>query len=320
MATIGVDLGGTKIGSALLADGDNLLFHHKILLGHATGDEVGGLIRDRIRYLLAEAAQIGVSVTAAGISVPGICRPDGTVWAPNLPGWENYPLLAQLQHSFPGIDFYLTNDRACYILGEVWKGKARGCKEAIFIAVGTGLAAGILVNGEVLNGAHGVAGAIGWLGHNRPYDEKYIPMGCNEYYASGEGIVRYAREVLAARPAYRGVCRTAESLTASLLFEAYDQNDEVAVEVVRNTVAYWGMTVANLVSTFNPEKIIFGGGVFGGHASRLLEDIYKEALQWGQPVSMRQVELACSEIGEMAGLYGTLYHALQSENKKQRHA
>jgi glucokinase len=319
MAIIGVDLGGTKIGSALLADGDNLLFHNKILLGHAAGDEVGGLIHDRIRYLLSEAVQIGVPVTAAGISVPGICHPDGTVWAPNLPGWENYPLLAQLQQSFPGIDFYLTNDRACYILGEVWKGKAKGCKDAIFIAVGTGLAAGIMINGEVLYGSDGIAGAIGWLALNRPFEEKYVSCGCNEYYASGEGIARYARELIAARPDYKGVFKSGKEPNALNIIEEFDKDEEIAVAVMNNVIAYWGMSVANLVSIFNPEKIIFGGGVFSNNGSRFLDAIYAEALKWGQPISMRQVQLACSEHGDLAGLYGAIYHVLQAKKGRQRH-
>lgn len=320
MAIIGVDLGGTKINSALWSAGDQITCHNKIYLSGAKGDEVGELILTRIQFLKAEAGKTGKTVTSVGISVPGIYyATTGNVWAPNIPGWDNYPLLEKLQRSFTAIDFYITNDRACYILGEVWKGKAKGCKDAIFIAVGTGLAAGIMINGEVLYGSDGVAGAIGWLALNRPFEEKYVSCGCNEYYASGEGIARYAREVIAAKPDYSGVFKSGKEPNSFNIIEEFDKGEEIAVEVMSNAIAFWGMSVANLVSIFNPEKIIFGGGVFSDNGFGFLEAIYAEALKWGQPISMRQVQLACSEIGDLAGLYGAIYHALQTEKKRQSH-
>ena len=320
MAVIGVDLGGTKISSALLSGADQITCHHKTYLNKAKGDEVGELIKTRIQFLLAEAEKTGETVTSVGVSVPGIYyTTTGNVWAPNIPGWDNYPLLKKLQESFPAIHFYITNDRACYILGEVWKGKAKGCKDVIYIAVGTGLAAGIMINGEVLYGSDGIAGAIGWLALNRPFEEKYIPVGCNEYYASGEGIARYAREVIAAKPDYKGVFKSGKEPNSLNIIEEFDKDEEIAVAVMNNAIAYWGMSVANLVSIFNPEKIIFGGGVFSNNGFRFLDAIYAEALKWGQPISMKQVELACSENGEMSGLFGAIYHAIESETRKQRH-
>jgi len=320
MAVIGVDLGGTKISSALLSGADQITCHNKVYLNKAEGEEVGELIRTRILFLLTEAEKTSETVTSIGVSVPGIYyATTGNVWAPNIPGWDNYPLLSKLQESFPTIHFYITNDRACYILGEVWKGKAKGCKNVIYIAVGTGLAAGIMINGEVLYGSGGIAGAIGWLALNRPFEEKYIPVGCNEYYASGEGIARYAREVIAAKPDYKGVFKSGKEPNSLNIIDAFNKDEEIAVAVMNNAIAYWGMSVANLVSIFNPEKIIFGGGVFSNNGSRLLDAIYAEALKWGQPISMKQVELACSENGEMSGLFGAIYHAIESEKRKQRH-
>jgi glucokinase len=320
MAVIGVDLGGTKISSALLFGADQITGHNKVYLNKAKGDEVGELIKTRIHFLLAEAGKTGETVTSVGVSVPGIYdATTGKVWAPNIPGWDNYPLLKKLQETFPSIHFYITNDRACYILGEVWKGKAKGCKDVIYIAVGTGLAAGIMTNGEVLYGSGGIAGAIGWLALNRPFEEKYIPVGCNEYYASGEGIARYAREVIAATPDYKGVFKSGKEPNSFNIIEEFDKNEEIAVAVMNNAIAYWGMSVANLVSIFNPEKIIFGGGVFSNNGSGFLDAVYAEALKWGQPISMKQVELTCSENGEMSGLYGAIYHAMESEKRKQRH-
>jgi glucokinase len=92
-------------------------------------------------------------------------------------------------------------------------------------------------------------------------------------------------------------------LSAQDIFAACDRRDPVAKEVVAQAVEFWGMAVANLVSLFNPEKIIFGGGVFGPGA-KLLGDIYAEAKKWAQPISIKQVKLYASKLGGDAGLYG----------------
>ena len=99
-------------------------------------------------------------------------------------------------------------------------------------------------------------------------------------------------------------------MTAKDIFEAYESNDKLAVAVIDNAIEYWGMAVANLVSIFNPGKIIFGGGVFGP-ALKFLDAIYEEAKKWAQPISMQQVKLEAAGLGNDAGLYGAGYLAIK---------
>lgn len=306
MALLGIDLGGTKLALALLTDTGQMLSRETVPLQGRQGTAVGALLAGNIRGALEQAAAKGITVNSIGICVPGISyQQQGTVWAPNIPGWENYPLLEEAQRASGNLPVTIDSDRACYILGEQWLGNARGCKDAIFLAVGTGIGAGILVNGSVLRGAHDIAGAIGWMALQRPYHKKYIPCGCFEHYASGNGMAALAAETAARRAAYEGPLKTApgRELTCKDVFAAYEQRDPVAKKVLRQCVAYWGMAVANLVSLFNPEKIILGGGVFGP-GLQLIPDIYKEALRWAQPVSVRQVSLEGSALEGAAGLYG----------------
>lgn len=313
MSVIGIDLGGTKINSAVFLKKGEIHGFQKVYLNERKGEEVCKLIKVQIASLILESSKIGETVTLVGISVPGIYFNDtGNVWAPNIEGWDNYPLLIELEETFrsENITFKIANDRTCYILGEVWKGKAKGCQNAIFIAIGTGIGAGILVDGKVLYGSNGIAGAVGWLGLNKPYHKKYISYGCFEYYASGDGLTRYANEVIASKPNYSGVF-THEKINSYNLIKEYENNEEIAVLVINNAIEYWGMTVANFVSIFNPEKIIFGGGVFG-EAVKFLDKIYLEAKKWGQPIAMQQVKLESSENGILAGLYGAAYLALNS--------
>ncbi|HRN57376.1 MAG TPA: ROK family protein, partial [Agriterribacter sp.] len=95
------------------------------------------------------------------------------------------------------------------------------------------------------------------------------------------------------------------------VFDAYNAGDQVAVKVMRDCVQYWGMASANLVSLFNPEKIIFGGGVFGP-ALRFLPGIMEEARRWAQPVSIEHTRFEPSALGNEACLYGAAFLALKN--------
>ena len=310
MSVIGFDLGGTKLSGAVFSKDGKIISKETVLLEKRKGNEVGSLIKEQVKKLLSNHSD----VEAIGVSVPGISySKTGNVWAPNIPGLDDYPLLKVIKEpAGEKIRVTIDSDRACYILGEVWQGSARGCKDAIFLAVGTGIGAGILVNGEILRGSNDIAGAIGWMALDRPFQEKYISCGCFEYHASGEGLAKVGKEFLQKEINYEGILNIKKEnhLTAHDIFEAYNQKDPLAEKVIRQAIEFWGMAVANLVSLFNPEKIIFGGGVFGP-ALRFLDDIKSEAKKWAQPISINQVKLEGSMLGGDAGLYGAGYLALK---------
>jgi glucokinase len=280
-------------------------------LGDRKGHEVGDLIANVVRTY---AGPTNNDLRSIGVSIPGIShRETGTVWAPNIPGWDDYPLLNEIGSVAGGIPVTIDNDRACSILGESWLGNARNCKDAIFLAVGTGIGAGVLADGQILRGAHDIAGAIGWMALQKPFLMKYISYGCFEYYASGDGIARLTREMLASEQGYTGILRNQGTgqATALHVFAAYEDKDPVATKVIGLCVEYWGMAVANLISIFNPEKIIFGGGVFGP-AIKFIPQIKDEALKWAQPISASQVTLVESALGGNAAIYGAGFLALHN--------
>lgn len=314
MSLLGIDLGGTKLATAVFTEDGSLLLREHVPLEGRSGTAVGKLITDNISTLIKETDSKELNISSIGISVPGISNVGkGTVWAPNIGGWNEYPLISEVREISGDIPVVIDSDRACYILGEVWMGNARGCKDAVFLAVGTGIGAGILVNGEVLRGSNDIAGAIGWMALDRPFKDKYIECGCFEYHASGEGIAKVARDRLAEDSTYSGVLRNRDpqSITASDLFNAFEAGDLLAVEVIEECIEFWGMAVANLVSLFNPEKIILGGGVFGPGV-KLIPAITKETGRWAQPVSVAQMTLEVSSLGGDAGVYGAGYLALRN--------
>ncbi len=312
---IALDLGGTKISAALFPTQGEPTHRATVALKGRTGHAVAALLVEQARALLEAAERDGESVAGVGVAVPGIYRAaTETVWAPNISGWNDYPLVEELRAAVPdGVTVHVDSDRACAILGETWRGGGAGARNAMFLAVGTGIGAGILVDGQLVRGVGDAAGAIGWLALDRPYREGYQAVGCFEYHASGPGIASKAARLIDANDSYDGRLRHRDSstVTAQDVFAAYDDRDPIAVRVLDEAVTYWGMAVANLVSLFNPETIIFGGGIFGP-ALMFLERIREEAVRWAQPISIRQVEMRASQLGDDAVLYGAARLALST--------
>jgi glucokinase len=118
--------------------------------------------------------------------------------------------------------------------------------------------------------------------------------------------VKVAHELLAEDRTYDGVLRhqaASSELTTADLFAAYERHDAIARRVIDDAIELWGMASANLVSVFDPETVVFGGGVFGP-ALRFLDRIRDMAVRWGQPISTRRVKFTGSTLGGDAGLYG----------------
>ncbi|MEO5804639.1 MAG: ROK family protein [Verrucomicrobiota bacterium] len=313
---VGIDLGGTKIAAAIFSSTGNILHKEVVLFGNKTGHDVGKLIHKQIQNCFLTSKSRRLNICAIGVSVPGISnQKTEKVWAPNIPGWKNYPLRAEIISTLKDkrISVTIESDRSCYILGETWQGAAKNCANAIFLAVGTGIGAGILVDGKILPGANDIAGAIGWMALQKPFRAEYISCGCFEHHASGEGLVKVAKELIAADKKYPGGLKN-KKFTAFDIFKVHDAGDPIAKMVLEQAIEFWGMAAANLVSLFNPEKIIFGGGIFGP-ATKFLPSIFAEAKKWAQPISIQQVKFEPSKLGGDAGLYGAAYLALRTLRK-----
>ena len=318
MSVLAMDLGGTKLAVGVITATGDLVTEEKLLLGSRTGKAVGELIADQCKQYVEIQQKSGDPIQSIGISIPGISdEKAGTVWAPNIPGWEAYPLIREIEEITENLPVHVSGDRNCYIAGEYWKGNAQQCSNAIFIAVGTGIGAGILADYKILSGSNNISGAIGWMALERPFDSSQHAAGCFESMASGTGIVSVAKKLLEKNTTYTGVLKDipVSEIKAHDLFSAYSKQDEIAIKVFNQCIELWGMAVANLVSIFNPEKIIFGGGIFGP-AIQFIPAIEQEAKKWAQPISMQHVSIEASALGSHAGLYGAAWQALQHKKQK----
>jgi len=305
---ISIDLGGTKLWIGLFSESGECLKEQRTALDDLKGEAVGAFICSKISEVTACQTE---RLSAIGVAIPGMYDPDhDRVWAPNIPGWEAYPLKARLRQCFGNIPISIEDDRTCSILGEVWQGKAREAANAIFITVGTGIGAGILSGGSVIRGASGTAGAVGWMALEDEYKALYESFGCFESYSSGDGIARLAQSLIEQTPDYNGMLRREIPLQTAAVFKAAEKEDPVALHVLTYCTAAWGRAVANLVSILNPEIIIFGGGVFGP-ALKYLEDIKAEMQKWAQPLAAGRVRMVGSGLKGLACLYGAAWSAIQ---------
>lgn len=317
MRYIGIDIGGTKVFIGIFNESGELLNSDSTLFDGRSGKEAGALVLSFCDKVLSDNGIAKDEDMSIGVCIPGITySKTGCVWAPNIPGWDNYPLYHELKGHYPQAVVTIESDRTCYILGEVTMGAAKGCDNAIFMAVGTGIGAGILIDGHILHGASDIIGAIGWMALKPPYDTFYDQCGCFESHASGDGIAKQAKIFLTQDQEYCGELRNIplEEVTSHHVFAAYDRGDALATRVIDQAIEMWGMAAANLVSLFNPEMIIFGGGVFGP-AAALIDKIYAESAKWAQPISIKQTKFVATQLPKMAGLYGAGGVAIQTIKK-----
>ena len=300
LAVVAIDVGGTKIASGLFLETGACLMRNRM----PTPQDSCEASLDRIVVLAAEAAQAlppSHRLAAVGLAVPGWVKQDaGTVWAPNIQGWDHIPLKEKLQTRLPA-PLHIESDRSAYVAGETWLGVARGLEDVVFLAVGSGIGAGILVKRRILHGHDDLAGAVGWLALNPCFQQLYERMGCFEAEASGNAVGRKARDSLN-HP--RG-----PEITSREVVESAEAGDKMAHQLLEEVSVYLGMGVANLVSTLNPQMVVLGGGLFRS-GSYLLKLVRSEFRRWAQPFAAGRVRLELSTLGEDAGLAGVARLAL----------
>jgi len=302
----GIDIGGTKISAALFTSQGKISGRRRIPVEKGPADRPVRQIAGLIRHLEDKARKQGGELRAIGLCIPGIVfARSGRVWAPNIPGWDLFPLRERLAVKTK-IPLVLDSDRSAYVLGEQWCGAAKGKKDVVFLAVGTGIGAGILSGGRLIRGSRDIAGAVGWFGLDPRFKSEYTTMGCFEAEASGGSVGRKARELLAAgEPTLMKAIAKGRTgnVTAQTVVDAARRHDPLARHILDTAVVYLAMGVSNIVSILNPEIIVLGGGLFQA-SDLLLEPVRREFKRWAQPLSAKKVRIEPSALGEDAALYG----------------
>jgi glucokinase len=295
------DLGGTKCSAAAVDRAGQVVRRRTVPvdLASATAPIVQVC---RLAEEVAQSKPPAKIFASAAVAVPGLVRPNGTVWAPNLPGWTRMALASCLRRSL-GISVLVESDRNAAILGEAWLGAARGKSDAILLMIGTGIGAGILSGGRIVRGAHELSGCAGWMTITRENVPDAQRIGELEAVAAGPAIAKAARQRLLNGETSRLSQLDPAQITARHVAEAARRRDRLALDVFDQAGKVLGFAVANLVSVFDPEVVILGGGMADA-ANLYLESLRNAMLERAQPIAARRVRVVVSKLGAKANLLG----------------
>jgi predicted NBD/HSP70 family sugar kinase len=296
-AVVGVDLGGSSMYGTV-ADLSGRI-QHEIHMPQVENDPEENLQRlyRLIEDLLSAPRPSGQSVRGIGVGAPGVtCFPEGMVtWAPSL-GWRDLPLQALLsQHFEPPV--LVENDVNLAALGEHGFGAGRGVHSLVCLAIGTGVGAGIILNGALYRGFHLAAGEIGYLLPAVQFlRQRYERYGALETLASGTGIAARARQLLQERGA-----AIPAGLSAEHVFSAARLNETWACQVLEETADYLSLAIAAVSCLLDPELVVLGGGITPS-AAVLLEPL-RARLEGTVPFLPR---LEISQLGYRAAVMGAI--------------
>ena len=258
----GIDLGGTTVKIAYFDETGTIL--EKWEIPTVTADGGAQILPDiaaSIRAFL-DAHQINeTSILGLGIGVPGPVNAKGIVNKCINLGWGVFNIAEELTR-LTGFPVKAGNDANVAALGEFWKGGGQGCDNMVFVTLGTGVGGGIVVEGNLLHGAHGSGAEIGHICVNPAETVRCNcgNYGCVEQYCSATGIVRLAKLYLAANDTATSL-REIENLTCKDIFDAAKADDAAALAILDQVYRYMGLFLANVCSTVNPEVVVIGGGV-----------------------------------------------------------
>lgn len=308
---IGIDLGGTNIAGGLVDDEGVIIKKYTVPTRRERGsDAVINEISNVVENLLEDQPQL--SIKGIGIGIPGIADPHTgeVIVCVNL-NWYNVPLKSKLNEKV-NLPIFIDNDATVAGVAEFTVAQKDRYKDAVMLTLGTGVGGGIMIDGKVVSGHHGIGSELGHMiiGEGL-YTCNCGRNGCLETFASSTAIIHYAKHLLD---------KGEESLIADhvggdlslidgeVIFSAAQNGDEVAIAVVDRLVKYLSIGIMNIVSTIDPEIVVLGGGL--SHAGDYLIDKVNakmKALKYFKATDCAKVEIA--KLKNDAGIIGAAMYA-----------
>ncbi|MUH34630.1 ROK family protein [Zobellia amurskyensis] len=313
---IGLDIGGTKCAIVL----SDIEFHIYEKVFFETDVERGptAIINEfklHIQKLLEKynhknLVKIGISCGGPLNSKKGLIKSP-----PNLPGWIDIPIVAILKEEF-GVDVALQNDANACALAEWMMGAGKGTENMIFLTFGTGMGAGLILNGKIYSGTNDLGGEVG---HLRLADDGPVGFGkagSFEGFCSGGGIAKLAKSVVLEKHQNNitvEFCSSKENLdklTAKSVFTAAIQGDTTALEIVKISAKYFGKALALLIDTLNPECIVIGS-IYARNEALLKPLVYEVLEKEAIPEALEVCRILPAKLGDKIGDYAALGVAMQ---------
>ncbi len=308
MVYAGIDLGGTFIKSGIVTEEGKILGESSIPTGVGRPfDEMAHDMVLGIMEALKKAETDQSELVSIGVGIPGIAdqKTGRIVFCPNL-GWRDVPLRDEIQ-KYLNLPVYIDNDATVAGLAENFSGVSKNCSSSVFITLGTGVGAGIIMDGKPWSGAHGVGSELGHM----TLMADGVPCtcgnnGCVERYCSATALARMGRQAAMAYPDSRILSHAGnsiENIDARAVIDAAKDGDRTALRVFDKYASYLAMTVNNITAFFDPEMVVLGGGV--SHAGPFLLEAVRSWLPrflLYKSLPSPRVELA--QLGNEAGTIG----------------
>lgn len=305
-----LDVGGTKVLGAIFNEKDEIIYRLKkrSKSGGSESADVEKVIIDVVEEMIAESGIDRKKLHAIASCAPGIIDQDNGIvlFTPNLP-WRDYDIAGVMRKRF-GVPFFVGNDVNLGVWGEYHFGAGRGYKNIVGFFVGTGMGGGLVLNGAMFTG-HGCKGAE--LGHIILDPEGPLcncgQRGCLEAFSSKQGMSAYIRQQVArgrtstmAEAVQDGVFRSKK------LVRAFEVKDQVAMEAVDRACHWLAVATGNMINTFSPDLILYGGGVIEAMGDLFLKKILEEVDRYCLPQIRSTVDIKVAELGDDSILYGDL--------------
>ena len=298
----GIDVGGTTVKCGLFEESGTLIDKWEIPTRTENGGE--NVLPDIAATVMSKMTVKKIAkedVIGVGVGIPGPVMRGVVPVAVNL-HWGEKNVEYELGNLLD-MKVRAGNDANVAALGEQWKGGGEGMDSVIMVTLGTGVGGGIIVDGKIVEGAHGAGGEIG---HIHVEDNITDPCGCGnrgclEQVASATGIVRLAKEELAKNPVMPSALRDTE-LTSKAVFDAYKDGDAMASTIVNRFAKYLGTGIATIAAVTDPEVIVIGGGV--SKAGECLTDIVGNYFRARAFSACRHTMIVLAKLGNDAGIYG----------------
>ena len=307
MIRIGMDIGGTGIQIGAVDENNHIITEASIparkdLPFTEQVDQMVSCLRGILDRKLNPALTLE-NVASVGAGIPGIANSDGIVINCTNLHWSYVPLKEEFQKRI-NKPFLVDNDANVAALAESVAGVSAGTSSSIFITLGTGIGSGIIINGKIWNGYHGIGGELGHM--IMELDGQLCTCGnrgCVEQYCSATALIRMAREQVAVHPDSMILALAdgdAQKINAKMVFDAKREGDPAAEKIFRRYVSYLSQMIAGLVNFMDPEIIVLGGGV--SKAGSLLLDAVRESyrsfvLYNDQPLPRIEIASLSSEAG-----------------------
>lgn len=302
---IGVDIGGTKVAVAAVKEQGEIISRSVISTNlRISPQEMIAEIQEEIQQVIEKSHVSIERFVGIGIGAPGpLDSKIGRITCPpNLQSWVDIPIRELISRSFP-IPVFLENDANAAALAEKWIGAGVKDENFVYITVSTGIGAGIIADGQLLKGMKGNAGDIGHTVIDPSYGKCVCGQyGCLESIASGTAIAKRASEILG------------KNVTAKEVCFLYKEGHPKIVTYMEGVFKVLGIASVNLINTFDPGKLIFGGGVseFG---EPLFDSIRQYVRRYALNPAGRNTEIISAKLGSTAGVIGAAALCFAAETR-----